>query len=155
MIKYPFLLVTEEQCGNVLSLSIQQNRFMLLPLENDNSLWTIPLNSVGFDSLSFLKEKSMTIQIPKSSFFMLNKEVHGFYRVCYESERMTLFGMCIKKENMEKTLNRQLTVADRIGLLSDALAMAACAHEATLTTVDYLDFISYFQEEENILFLFD
>jgi aminopeptidase 2 len=79
----------------------------------------------------------MDIKVPLD-FYKLNADQSGFYRVSYPPRHLKILG-----QNAKDGL---LSAEDKIGLLSDTLAMASSGHSNAKTS-DVLDFLEGFEDE--------
>ncbi|KUJ17086.1 uncharacterized protein LY89DRAFT_718765 [Mollisia scopiformis] len=138
-IGYPFVKVTEDED----KITVTQHRFLQdgsCSPEDDKTLYPLSLklrSKGGIDDGLSLYERTRTIDI-SPDFIKLNANHTGFFRVCYTPERLEILG-----KNVKEGL---LSADDRIGLLSDALAMASSGYSKTSTL---LNFLKIFDEEEN------
>lgn len=138
-IGYPFVEV-EETGGKVI---IRQHRFLqdgTCSPEDDEVLYPLSLKVLtkkGIDDNITLYERTKTVDVP-SEFYKLNASHTGFYRVLYTPERLETLG-----ENAKAGL---ISTDDKIGLLSDALALASSGYSKTSTV---LNLLKVFDEEEN------
>jgi len=138
-IGYPFVSVAEEDTR----ITVTQHRFLqdgTCNPEDDNILYPLSLDLMtkeGHNDDMHLYERTKAIDV-SSEFVKLNKGYTGFYRVCYSSKRLDILG-----KNVRDGL---LSVPDRIGVLSDALAMASSGYSNTSTV---LNLLKAFDEEED------
>lgn len=88
--------------------------------------------------ISALTTKETTIRGLDTSYYKLNYGQNGFYRVNYPAERLAKFG----------EVREQLGVQDRVGLISDAAAMAL---SGVGTTTGLLSFLAGLKGEDNYL----
>ncbi|KAE8452625.1 hypothetical protein EG329_013884 [Mollisiaceae sp. DMI_Dod_QoI] len=138
-IGYPFVTVAEEDGA----ITVTQHRFLqdgTCSPEDDTVLYPLSLKirtKEGIDDSATLYERTKTIKV-SSEFFKLNADHTGFYRVLYTPQRLETLG-----KNARDGL---ISADDRIGLLSDGLAMASSGH-SKISTV--LDFLKVFDEEED------
>lgn len=96
----------------------------------------VPLSVVTHQSKTpiqhILSTKESTITIPyeqtEKSFFAINAETNGFFRVKYDSKHLIRLGKSISA----------LTMSDRLGLLMDAFALAAAGDASTTGALDLL-----------------
>lgn len=141
-IGFPVLTVAEEP-GQI---SVRQSRFLsageVTPAE-DETTWWIPLGlNTGPQATDAQREplttKEDTYRDIDTDFYKLNAEQTGFYRTNLPPARLQQLG-----QNLEK-----LSVADKIGLIGDAAAMAGAGHG---TTAALLSFLQAFKQEEDYL----
>ncbi|KAF2097331.1 hypothetical protein NA57DRAFT_57923 [Rhizodiscina lignyota] len=139
-IGFPVVTVAEEP-GQI---SVEQRRFLLtgdVKSEEDETTWWIPL---GLDTKSpasksaALTTKTETIREVDESFYKINKDQTGFYRTNYPPARLTKLGAA----------RSQLSIEDKVGLISDA---AALANSGDGTTAGFLALIEGFADEDNYL----
>lgn len=89
-----------------------------------------------------LSSKTDTIQgVGQDSFYKINKDLSGFYRTNYPTDRLAVLG---------KSLDR-LSTEDKIGLIGDAAALAVSGEG---TTAALLALLEGFKEEDNYLYAF-
>ncbi|EMG49910.1 AAP1 Alanine/arginine aminopeptidase [Candida maltosa Xu316] len=124
--KIGFPIVDVKLDGN--KLVLKQSRFLNggdATAEENQSRWWIPLN-IGNDDIKVdsFEEESLTIEnFPlANSFFKLNKDTAGFYRVNYSDE--------ILQKNILDHFDR-LSTRDIVGLLADSSAIAIAGHNTT------------------------
>ena len=104
------------------SLTLTQHRFLQdgnLSPEEDTVLYPLSLalkTKTGIDEKLTLYNRTRNIEMPLG-FYKINAGQNGFYRVAYDSKRLQILG-----QNARDGL---LSPEDRIGLVSDALAMAS------------------------------
>lgn len=87
---------------------------------------------------SALTTKETTIRGLDTSYYKFNYGQNGFYRVNYPAERLAKLGK----------VREQLSVSDRVGLISDAAAMAL---SGLGTTTGLLSFLAGLKGEDNYL----
>lgn len=165
---FPLLSVTEtDRDANSVFLSISQEKFTpdgnkSLSFEDMIKLWNIPIKfSVGsnlapdsnsasnvkiFEEESVMSDKIRAIAVPVATpddWIKLNAKSIGFYRTSYQSEplRMRLIP-AIKSQ--------QLSVEDRLQLVSDYSALIQSGRQSTDT---FLAFISDAYRDENNYFV--
>lgn len=125
------------------TITVTQHRFLQdgsQDPEDDKVLWPLRLRirtKHGVDDELELLERTKTIKVP-TEFFKLNADQSGFYRVLYSPQRLQTLG-----RNARANL---LSPEDKIGLLSDALAMAGSGYSKTSTVLALLE---AFDEETN------
>lgn len=138
----PVVTVTEEP-GQI---TLRQSRFLLsgdVKSEEDQTIWTIPLaleTSPQASKTSILTVKEDTIYNVDDSFYKINKDSIGFYRTNYPPERLSKLG--------SPKSRARLSTEDKIGLVSDAAALANSGYS---TTPALLALIEGFGEEDNYL----
>ncbi|RPA99973.1 hypothetical protein L873DRAFT_1835141 [Choiromyces venosus 120613-1] len=142
-IGFPVLTVTEKPDHIV----IQQKRFLStgdVKPEEDQTTWWVPLFlsdksfTAGSEKTTALTSKEAIIKGIDTNFYKLNNSQNGFYRVNYPAERLVKLG----------EMRKQLSVADRIGLIADAAAMAL---SGLGSTTGLLSFLAALEDEENYL----
>lgn len=128
---YPLVAVVEGK-GKV---TVTQHRFLqdgtCIPAD-DKVLYPLSLKArtkKGIDDSLTLYEREKVIDVDQE-FFKLNTDHTGFYRVSYEPERLKILG-----QNARDGL---LSTDDKIGLVSDSLAMASSGYSRTSTVLDLL-----------------
>jgi aminopeptidase N len=125
---------------------VRQARFLLtgdLKPEEDETTWWIPLGIKSGSKSAEAKNvalttKEETIRDTDDTFYKLNTNNTGFYRTNYPPERLARLG---------KAQDR-LSVEDKIGLISDATALAIAGDG---TTAGLLAFIEDFKDESDYL----
>ena len=146
---YPVLDVVEDATSSS-SICITQSRFLLSGYEEKNNedkkkgtiynVYLKTLTESGIDDEARLSTKKSTFSIPSFSFYKLNASQTGLYRVSYPLSRW-------------KTLLTQLhllTPTDRVGLLSDLLALVRSGHNPDLKTSHLLSFLQKFKGEKDV-----
>jgi tricorn protease interacting factor F2/3 len=141
-----FPIIDVERKGNALFLS--QKRFTYLPDTFDQH-WLIPIHVLIFNSQDESREiKTLFDDIhtqidlgDDAVAYKVNSGQTGFYRVKYKTP-----GDLAKVG--KKVLSQQLPPEDRWGLQNDLFALVRCG-EATID--DYLNFLSYYQNEDAFL----
>jgi aminopeptidase 2 len=138
ILKVGFPVITVEEFDNGRKLKVRQNRFLttgdVLP-EEDETLWLVPLalktvtptGEVFTNHEAILREREAIFDIGDghARAFKLNAETVGVYRVAYSAERL----LCLGEEASKSDTG--FTVEDRIGLVSDAVTLAAAGHGRT------------------------
>jgi aminopeptidase 2 len=138
---YPMMYVTEDEATG--SITVTQHRFLqdgTHDPKDDKVLYPLKLRirtEEGVDDKTELYDRTRTIKVP-TNFFKLNADHPGFYRVLYEPKRLQKLG-----QNAKDGL---LSPEDKIGLVSDAFAMAGSGH-SNISTV--LSLLEVFDEETN------
>ncbi len=153
MVGYPVIDVHACPCrGSKLRVEMTQTRFLSsgdVAAEEDQTIWSIPLKIrtdqehlvPTAEAQGLLSTRSSTVELPVDvSFFKLNIDQTGFYRVCYPPEWLEKLGLAVSQD--------QLSASDRIGLVSDAFAMAS-ANKMSLAVI--LEMIKYFNKESDYL----
>ena len=131
----PVVTVTE----NSGQITLHQSRFLLsgdVNSEEDQTIWTIPLaleTSAQANETSILTSKQNTIHNVNAddSFYKVNKDSIGFYRTNYPPERLAKFG--------SPAFRARLSPEDKIGLVSDAAALAAAGHSTTSALLAFIE----------------
>lgn len=138
-IGFPYVSVEVLEGGDV---KLTQHRFLSsgdASDDEDQTLWYIPLNiSTGNGSgdkiNAVLSERSTIIKNIGNSFFKVNKDTVGVYRVVYDDKSRELI-----KLNIDKLSN-----TDKVGIISDAVITAIAGLSKTS---DALDLIKLFKGE--------
>ena len=142
-IGFPVVTVAEEP-GQI---AVQQKRFLAtgdVKPEEDQTVWWVPLglrkslNTSGKPDNKALTTKEETIRDVDETFYKINENQTGFYRTNYPPARLTKLGESRSKLSLE----------DKIGLISDASALAMSGDS---TTPAFLGLIETFQDEDNYL----
>lgn len=139
-IGFPVLTVAEEP-GQI---SVQQRRFLLsgdVKATEDDTIWWIPLGletNAPAHKTEALTTKEDTLREVDDAYYKLNKDQTGFYRTNYPPERLQKLGEARSK----------LSVQDKIGLISDA---AALAQSGDGTTASFLALAESFKDEDSYL----
>lgn len=133
VIGFPVLTVTEAP-GEI---TVSQSRFLStgdVKPEEDEHTWWVPLAlseesyTSSAEKIKALTVKETTIRNLNTNFYKLNHGQTGFFRVNYPAERLQKLGDATDK----------LSVADRIGLISDAAAMALAGYSSTEGLLGYI-----------------
>lgn len=128
-------------------ITVTQSRFLStgdVKPEEDTHTWWVPLalSEESYTSSAVqtkaLTVKSTTIKGLNTDFYKLNYGTTGFFRVNYPAERLAKLGDARAK----------LSVSDRVGLVSDAAAMAFAGYGST---AGLLGFISKLKDERSYL----
>lgn len=123
---FPVIRVDEVGDGKI---KLSQHRFLSTGDVKDNedeTVWWVPLEikTVGDDTRvdhdAILSTREATYSVA-SDVFKLNAETVGVYRVAYSPERLAKLG----------AQAASFSVADRVGLMSDASALAAAGYART------------------------
>jgi aminopeptidase N len=144
-IGFPVITVAEEP-GQI---SLRQQRFLLAgdaKPEEDETVWWIPLglhsgssaSEASLHKTNALTQKEDTIRNVDDSFYLVNKNLTGFYRTNYPAERLKKLGEA----------RQSLTVEDKIGLVGDAYANAVAGYGST---PGLLALVERFQDEREHL----
>ncbi|KAJ3337913.1 hypothetical protein HDU91_001356, partial [Kappamyces sp. JEL0680] len=156
---YPYVSIVNERFDadkSELTLFLRQERFTtsntIYPGQR-SPVWVIPISVVTdvnptSPTTHILKTREGQITFPYSgsatSFWKLNSEVAGFYRVNYTTEQIGRIGAALEA-------NRPLfDVKDRVGLVSDSFAMA---ESGIGSTQGALELLQSFRAEENAIVL--
>ncbi|KAK9476709.1 peptidase family M1-domain-containing protein [Lipomyces japonicus] len=135
-IGFPVITVSESESG----VTLRQDRFIssgdVTPEENQ-ATWWIPLgiytddsSASAYSSISSFTNKETVINgLNSASFYKLNKDQTGVYRVNYPSERLAKIGMA----------NDKLSASDKVGLIADASAIALAGLSSTTGILGFLD----------------
>lgn len=140
-IGYPVVDVRENEDAG--TITVTQHRFLQDGSSNpadDTLIYPLSLGlktkeGVSDDVTLYTRTKDIKIAL---DFYKLNADHSGFYRVSYERERLKTFGHNAK--------DGFLSAEDKIGLLSDALAMASSGHSNAKTS-DVLNLLAEFEDE--------
>ena len=142
-IGFPIVTVAEEP-GQI---SVEQRRFLsagdIKPNE-DETRWWIPLNLRNSSDISSAVQKAAlttretTLRDVDDTFYKLNANQTGFYRTNYPPARLEKLGAARK----------QLTLEDKIGLITDAASLAMSGDG---TTPALLGLLQEFRDEDNYL----
>lgn len=144
-IGFPIVNVNFDQSSG--SLILKQSRFLNggdIKPEEDQTLWWIPLNTVGsVDSgASDFSGRNLTINRfnPGQGAFKLNKDTAGVYRVNYSPE--------VLKTNILPHFHT-FSATDKVGLIADTASIAISGDEFT-TTVTFLQLIKTVVEDDKL-----
>lgn len=132
-IGFPVVTVAEEP-GQI---GVRQSRFLSsgdAKPEEDKTTWWVPLELVnGLHSKDAVKQalttKEETLRSIDDVFYKLNKDQTGFYRTNYPPARLAKLGAAADR----------LSVQDKIGLISDATALAKSGEGATPAVLQLLE----------------
>ncbi len=137
---YPVVVVSESNG----SIAVSQHRFLQdgSRLEKDDKI-LFPLSlrlrtATSVDEDFKLYERNTKYTIKKD--FILNADRYGFYRIAYTPERLQILGESVK--------NGFLSPEDKVGLISDTLALASANFENQKTS-SLLSLLENFDEESN------
>jgi aminopeptidase 2 len=136
ILKVGFPVITVEELEDGRKLRVRQNRFLTtgdVLAEEDETLWFVPLalktvtsdGQVWTDHKAILRDREAIFDIAGTRAFKLNAETVGVYRVTYSPERLLSLGEEASRGDTG------FTVEDRIGLVSDAMTLAAAGHGRT------------------------
>ncbi|KAL8278732.1 hypothetical protein RQP46_008801 [Phenoliferia psychrophenolica] len=152
--KVGFPLVTVEESAD--GLKLRQNRFLstgdVTPSE-DETIWSIPLDirvlgSATATSLKVLmstRELTIPLVLAPDSIYNLNSETYGTFRVAYPPSRLAKLA-----EEASKVKSR-LTLADRLGILQDAIVLAEAGFSTTSSTLNLINKMTSNTEESEFL----
>jgi aminopeptidase 2 len=151
VVEVGFPVITVEESKGSSEIKVRQNRFLAtgdLKPEEDQILWYVPLElkkvardgGVSVDHHAILQEREATFKVGDSRAFKVNAETVGVYRVAYTPERLSALG-----EEAAKT-DSGFTTEDRIGLVSDAMTLAAAGHGKTSGALNLISKLSGEQE---------
>jgi aminopeptidase N len=136
---FPFIEVEQREDG---SLLLTQNRFFADGgKEEKESIWPIPFRVVS-NAEHFSKE---TIYMMKEKTLVLPSPGEGHY-VKLNSEQMAMAHVKYPDDLLQRMVLTELSPIDRIGLLTDALALAKARKQSTTTV---LNLLAKFEKEEN------
>jgi aminopeptidase 2 len=146
---YPMVTIQKENYHEEkkeMSLDLVQTRFLStgdLTKEEEEKCpsWFVPIGVVTDDKAakvtvnftSKMGKIAFPYQKSDTSFYKLNANTTGFYRVCYNSSQL---------ENLGKALERDITLfstEDRIGIISDAFAFARAGLGSTIGALEILN----------------
>ncbi|KAI9056855.1 leucyl aminopeptidase [Trametes sanguinea] len=136
---YPVITVTEKEGG----IHVRQDRFLETgpadPKDNE-TIWTVPLNllTVGNDGKPVLNkevlldEREKFIPLDTSKPFKLNADTTGFYAVQYSADRLAKLGQ------QAAAPDSPFSLSDRIGLVSDALALSKAGYTSVSSALELI-----------------
>ncbi|KAJ3087181.1 Aminopeptidase 2 mitochondrial [Quaeritorhiza haematococci] len=158
---YPLVTVVEEkvdeQAGKC-TLKLRQERYLStgdLKETEDNVTWWIPLgvstheNPTSTIGDHVLKEKEGTITFPynptstSKPYWKLNFRFRGFFRVKLQEEQLARLGRIVEADA------KAFGTSDRVGLLTDAFALAQAGYARTTGALEVLK--GFKNEEEYIV----
>ncbi|HWZ65427.1 MAG TPA: M1 family metallopeptidase, partial [Patescibacteria group bacterium] len=117
------------------STYISQRRFYINPqaaLKDNADLWPIPLMSDEVINTELLDAHTVSVDYVKSSTpFLLNRGRGGFYLSNYDPKHLLKLA--------ESVTRRELTVIDRLGLLSDGLFLCQGGYQPTVQLLQLLE----------------
>jgi len=148
IIGYPVLTVEAERSDEKLNLKITQNRFLNggnVKPEEDETIWSVPLRLMTdagvVPEAGLLTSRSESFSVSgETSFFKLNHEQAGFYRVHYPSEWLERLGKAIEAGRFD--------ASDRIGLVSDVFALSIAGK---ISMSEVLGVLSFFKNEDDYI----
>ncbi|OHA49128.1 MAG: hypothetical protein A2991_04120 [Candidatus Terrybacteria bacterium RIFCSPLOWO2_01_FULL_58_14] len=141
---FPVIHAERKRRGNDEILELRQERFLVdrdpASPRRDRTLWKIPVGMVndrGEENAILMNGRTARVVLPSgTSFVKLNPDQAGFYRVCYAPEEEALL--------KEAVAAQKLSVADRLGLVSDAYALMRAHYRSV---ADYLSFLAAYRAE--------
>lgn len=143
---YPLIEILEEKYDSdkkTMTLKLRQRRYLSsgdVKPEDDKVLWWIPLSVITHSTSKSVQHvfstKESTFTFPYAveagkedeAFWKLNVGVTGFFRVKYEEGTLARLGRNITK----------LQTSDRIGLITDAFALALSGEGSTVGALELL-----------------
>ncbi|KAJ8084693.1 Aminopeptidase 2 mitochondrial [Marasmius tenuissimus] len=146
---FPVLTVTETDSG----IKVRQDRFLetgIAESKDNETIWNVPLSilSVGsdgkptIDNSAVLGAREKTYSLDTSKPFKLNAGTNGVFRVVYSEERYKKIASELAKPDSPFSLE------DRLGLISDSLALSKAA---LLKLSDALTLIDALRDEKEYL----
>jgi len=141
---HPVIDVVENESEGTITLT--QHRFFqdgTLSAKDDRTIYPISLGLRGatfVDSELKMYVRSKTYDAPLD-FYKLNTGHTGFYRVAYPPNRLRSLG--------HSAYSGLLSAEDRIGLISDAMAIASSGHGGETKTSAVLELLEGFDDELN------
>jgi aminopeptidase N len=141
-IGFPVLTVSEEPS----QISLKQKRYLStgdVKPEDDSTTWWVPLGLEGKSGatavtpIALTKKEDIILEV-SDSFYKLNKDNAGFFRVNLPPARLAKLGLQTDR----------LSISDKIGLIGDAGALALSGEAST---PGLLAFLEGFQPETNFL----
>lgn len=144
---YPVVVVDKEEFKQgTLTLHLSQSRFLSDgSSSSDGTVWWIPLGITTHITAepidTMLSTVHGTVSIPyggsSNQFYKINGQCRGFYRVNADP---TALGQLVASNSVT------LSLADRVGLCSDAFAMAVAGYGSTRTLLALLQAFSAQQD---------
>ncbi|KAJ2847311.1 hypothetical protein IWW36_003916, partial [Coemansia brasiliensis] len=141
---YPVLSVEEKPSGA--QIEVQQDRYLSAGNAADDenqTLWWVPLRikmagSEVCNSSAVLTARNAVFDVPvaEAKWYKLNYDTVGIYRVKYSPAAVAKLAAAIAKG--------ELDINDRIGIISDAAALAISGHSST---VDFLTLLRAYSNE--------
>lgn len=122
------------------TVKTKQERFYVNPLAEKVSdvIWPISVRASDDSIQELLVEHSHDYHDIDASHLKLNHQQGGFYRVAYNATHLNRLGELIEQGH--------LSPIDRLGVLSDLFETAKAGYS---DTVDALDFLKHFKNEDN------
>ncbi|TPX36532.1 hypothetical protein SmJEL517_g01377 [Synchytrium microbalum] len=157
---YPILTIDSEKYDavkNEMHITLTQSRYLSsgdVKPEEDKVIWTVPLvistNATGKNPHRIMMTgKTQSIVIPYTesdhAFWKLNYESTGFFRVKLPQD--TLLKLC---KEIYRTGGDVFSSSDRIGVLTDAWALARAGYGST---VGALEVLRWYAKEESYIVL--
>jgi aminopeptidase 2 len=135
-IGFPILTVTETETG----INVRQNRYLQSTLstsfEDDEVIYPVFLNLNTSSGLKDILMTTRTLNVPLDdhdrSFYKLNTDQTGLYRVLYPASRLSKIGQSTDR----------LSVPDRIGLVSDSTSLSISGHQKTSSLLALLQLMA-------------
>ncbi|KAK7043674.1 Aminopeptidase 2 mitochondrial [Paramarasmius palmivorus] len=141
-IGFPVLTVTETESG----IKVRQDRFLETGVaegKDNETVWNVPLSILTVDAngkavvdnAAVLDAREKTYSLDTSKPFKLNAGTNGVYRVLYSEAAMKKIAVEVAKPDSVFTLE------DRLGLISDSMALSKAALmklSSALTLIDAL-----------------
>jgi aminopeptidase N len=141
---YPVISVeTKDVKGNI---SLSQERFFSSPISRKankkKTLWKVPVSIFKSrnktENILIEKTSSVIKPLKKGEWLKLNLNETGFYRVKYQHAFL--------EDLKEAILKKKLDPKDRLGLISNAFALAQGGY---IPTTDVLDLLESYKNEDN------
>ena len=139
---YPVLFVSQEQRkSHVCQLLFSQRRFLSSGLEEDESLWNIPVQVQTESELhSFLMKSrnttfSLSARCDQIKWIKVNPHSYGFYRVKYEQSML--------KKLYSPVLSKSLPPIDRLSLQQDLFALSKAGLSPLVEVFSLLEAYKY------------
>ncbi|MEW6440418.1 MAG: M1 family metallopeptidase [bacterium] len=142
---YPVVSLEQRGRGREACLRLRQARFLLAGIRQegpDEALWWIPVSlrsgrsgSVAFRPLN-RRHSDLGVELGPGDWIKINDRQAGFYRVDYPEELWQQLRPVVQ--------SRTLSAADRLGLQSDALALARAG---LCPTTAFLDLVGAYRDE--------
>ena len=141
----------ENRTLSSVTLSVSQRRFLIFsgehPTQTDlEANWSIPLR-IGVNTTChediLLDGPVQRLTLPLSAtndLVKLNSGRHGMYRVCYSAEMLERLASAVKAGSWA------LAPADRLGLLSDAMALARSGQASMPSVLSLI--LNYINEKD-------
>ncbi len=142
---YPVLIVKSKRKKDVLSLDVEQRRFLVDgSREGKRTLWQVPVGVLTSETaqpfFEFMEGKRLKfdIALQDGGWVKLNPGQSGFYRVAYPVEMWQSLAGAVAAG--------ALTTVDRLGVLDDAFALARAGYISTSTALSVL--MAYSKEKD-------